>query len=102
MACTQQDKPWETKIPGLDTKTFVLTSSDGYPYHVIPYSGAKGLAGTPGKDLTSRVVIDFWTEFNGVKPNLAFDNWYTSTKLFSMLPALSIITVWTARVDWSL
>ena len=65
-------------------KTFVLTSSDGYPYHIIPYSGAKGLAGTPGKDLTSRVVIDFLTEFKDVKPNLAFDNWYTSTKLLSI------------------
>ena len=57
-------------------KNFVLASTDGYPYHFIPFSGAKGLAGTPGKDLTSRLVIDFLTEFNGVKTNFAFDNWY--------------------------
>ena len=56
-------------------KNLVLTSSDGSPYNVIPYSGAKGLTGAPGKDLTSRVVMDFLTEFNGAKSNLAFDNW---------------------------
>ena len=32
-------------------KSFVLASSDGCPYH-IPDSGAKGVGGTPGKDLT--------------------------------------------------
>ena len=89
MGCIRQNKTQETKALVLDTKT-VLTSSDGYPYHVIPYSLAKGLAGTPGKDLTSRVVIDFLTDFNGVKPNLAFDNWYTSTILLSILTALDI------------
>ena len=80
-------------------KNFVLTSTDGYPYHVIPYSGAKWLAGTLGKGLTSRVVIDFLSEFNGVKPNLAIDNWYKSTKVLSILTALGIQTVCTARVD---
>ena len=66
-------------------KKMVLTSSDGYPYHVIPYSGARTLAGTPDKDLTSRVVIDFSTEFNDVKPNLAFDKCYTSTNCYQFL-----------------
>ena len=82
-------------------KNFVLTCSDGFPYHVIPYSGsgAKGLAGTPGEDLTSRVEIDFLTAFNGFKQNLGFDNWSTSTKLLSILTALDIPTVCTARVD---
>ena len=37
-------------------KSFVLANSDGYPYHIIPYSGAKGVGGRPGKDLTVRVV----------------------------------------------
>ena len=32
-------------------KNFVLASSDGYPYILIPYAGAKGIGGTPGKDL---------------------------------------------------
>ena len=80
-------------------KELVLTSSNGYPYHVIPYPGAEGLAGTPGKDLTPRVVTDFLAELNGVKPNLAFDNWYTCTKLLSVLIALDIPTVCTARID---
>ena len=65
----------------------------------IPCSGANGLAGTPGKDLTSRVVIEFLTELNGVKPNLAFGDWYTSTKLLSMLTALDKTTVCTARAN---
>ena len=81
-------------------KNFVLKSSDDYPYHMIPYPEVKRLAGTPGKDLTSRVVIDFLTEFSGVKPNLAFDNWYTFTKLLSILTALDKLTVCTARVDF--
>ena len=80
-------------------KNLVLTNSDGYPYHVIPYSRDKGLAGTPGKYLTSRVVIDFLTELNGAKPNLAFDNWHTSTKLLSVLTALDKPTACTVRVE---
>ena len=26
-------------------KSFALATSDGYPYHIIPYSGAKGVGG---------------------------------------------------------
>ena len=43
--------------------------------------------------------MDFLTEFNGAKSNLAFDKWYTSTKLLSILTALDILTVCTASVD---
>ena len=39
------------------------------------------------------------TECNGVKPNLTFGNSYTSTKLLSILTALDIPAVCTARVD---
>ena len=80
-------------------KNFVLTSSNGYPYHITPYGGAKGIAGTSGKDLTSRVVIDFALETKCFKTNLAFDNWYASTKLLSLLNTLEIPTVCTARAD---
>ena len=38
-------------------KNFWLTSSDGYPYYCVPYTGAKGVAGTPGKDLTARITL---------------------------------------------
>ena len=62
-------------------KHFVLTSSDGYPYHIIPYCRDEGIAGKPDKDLTSRVVID---------------NWYVSTKPMSLLNALKIPTICTA------
>ena len=39
-------------------KKFVLASSDGYPYYLLPYAGAKDIGRTPGKDLTVRVVTD--------------------------------------------
>ena len=39
-------------------KNFVLVSLDGYPYHLGPYCGAKGIGGTPGKNLTVWVVAD--------------------------------------------
>ena len=54
MYSTKQTK--RNKSTRFGYKNFALTSSDGYPYHVIPYSRAKGLAGTPGIDLTSQVV----------------------------------------------
>ena len=38
-------------------KNFCLTSSDGYPYHILPYAGAKGLNGTSGKNLTVRNFV---------------------------------------------
>ena len=40
-------------------KNFIFTSSDVYPCHIIRYCRVKGIAGTPGKDLTSRAVIEF-------------------------------------------
>ena len=39
-----------------------MASSDGYPYHKIPYSGVKGVGGTPEKDLTIRVVSNLKLE----------------------------------------
>ena len=44
-----------------------MRNKDGYSYHVIPHSEAKGLAGKPGKDLTSKVVFDFSTKLVGIK-----------------------------------
>ena len=34
---------------GFGYKSFVFASSDGYPYHIIPYSGAKGVGSTRKK-----------------------------------------------------
>ena len=90
----------ENKGTRFGYKNFVLTSSDHIiPYHIIPCCGAKGIAGTPGKDLTYRVVIEFILEMKNTKANLAFDNWYASTKLMSLLNAFKIPTICTARVD---
>ena len=77
-------------------KNFVLTSNDVYLYHAISYSEAKSLHGAPGKDLTSRVALDFLIKLIGIKTNLASDNWYTSTKMLSILTALDIPNVFTA------
>ena len=38
-------------------KNLVLLT-DGYPYHLIPYCGTKGIGGTPGKDLTFQSVAN--------------------------------------------
>ena len=66
-------------------KSFVLASSDGYPYHIIPYSGARGVTGTPGKDLTVRVVSNLVLQCKEGIGNLTFDNCHASTKLMSDL-----------------
>ena len=63
-------------------KNFVWKSSDGYPYHIILYCGARRIVGKPEKDLTSLVLID---------------NWYVSTKVMSFLNALKIPAICTAR-----
>ena len=80
-------------------KNFCLTSSDGYPYHIIPYAGAKGIQGTSGKDLTSRVVLQLVSVLKNEEFNLAFDNWYASQKCLDMLSTLRIPTVGTVRED---
>ena len=64
-------------------KNFVWKSSDGYPYQIILYCGARRIVGKPEKDLTSLVLID---------------NWYVSTKLMSLLNALKIPAICTVRV----
>ena len=80
-------------------KSFVLASSDGYPYHIIPYSGAKGVGGTPGKDLTGRVVSNLVLQCKEGFGKLTFDNWYASTKLMSLLIAMDIPTICAVRDD---
>ena len=73
-------------------KNFVIALSDGYPYHLI-------IGGTPGKDLTLRVVLDLVLKCDNGIGNLAFDNWYSSTRLLSILTAMEVPTVCTARAD---
>ena len=80
-------------------KNFVFASSDGYPYILIPYTGAKGVGGTPGKVLTLRVVTELVLKLYEGLVNLTFDNWYSSSKLISLVTALDIPTTCTARVD---
>lgn len=80
-------------------KNFVLASADGYPYLIIPYAGAKGIGGTPGKDLTIRVVANMVLQSIDGIGNLTFDNWYTSAKLMSLLAALGVPTISTVRAD---
>ena len=80
-------------------KNFVLTSADGYPYILISYVDAKGIAGTPGKDLTVRVVSDMVLQSKDGIGNLTYDKWYSSAKLMSILTALRIPTICTARPD---
>ena len=78
-------------------KSFALASSDGYLYHIIPYSGAKGVGGTPGKDLTVRVVSNLVLQCKEGIENLSFDNWYASTQLLLLLTAMDIPTTCTVQ-----
>ena len=78
-------------------KNFVLSIADGYPYYLIIYGGVKGVAGTPGKDLTMRCILDCVLESEGGIQNLAFDNWCASTKLLSVLSAIQIPTISSER-----
>ena len=81
-------------------KNFCLTSSDGYPYFIIPYAGAKGVQGTSGKDLTARVVLQLIASLpTDLSYNLAFDNWYSSQKCLDILTSLNIPSVGTVRED---
>ena len=52
-------------------KNFWLTSSDRHPYFRVPYTGAKGIAGTPGQ--------------------LHLYNWFFSYELISLLSATATI-----------
>jgi hypothetical protein len=84
-------------------KNFVLTSSDGYPYHVIPYEGAKTgscAMGTSGKDLTVRIVFELLLQFpESTEQRVSFDNWYASAGLVSTLGLLGIPCRATCRAD---
>ena len=76
-------------------KTFVLASSDGYPYLLVPYAGAKGIVGTQGKDLTMRGFTKMVLKCCEGLGNLIFDNWYTSAKFINLLTALDVPTIGT-------
>ena len=87
------------KDPKFRSKNFILASLNSCHYHLISYYGAKGIVGTPGKDLTSRVVIEFLLEYKNGEANIAFDNWHALTKLMSILNALNMHTICTAWTD---
>ena len=66
-------------------------------YHIIPYGGAKGNGGTPGKNLTGRVVIDLIVETKNFKPSLVFDNCvYETAQLAECIRDLNSLS---ARLD---
>ena len=87
------------KDPKFRIKNFILASLNSCHYHLTSYYGAKGIVGTPGKDLTSRVVIEFLLEHKNGEANIAFDNWHTLTKLMRILNALNMYIICTAWTD---
>ena len=58
-----------------------------------PYGWGKGRGGT--LDLVTELILKWYKGLG----NLTFDNWYTSTKLISLLTALDIPTTCTAQAD---
>ena len=77
----------------------ILASSDGYSYHLIPYSGAKGLGGTPQKDVIVQIVADLVLTCHEGIGNLTSDNWYAYSKLILLLIAMNVPTICTVHVD---
>ena len=72
-------------------KNFVLAGSDGFPYHIVPYVGAKGVAGDPGKDLTSRITLQLALNIPHPKgTHLFFDNWFGSYKVLAILTGIDV------------
>ena len=72
-------------------KNFWFTSSDGYPYYCVPYAGAKGVAGTHGKDLTARITLQLALQLSTFSTNeLFFDNWLSSYKLIALFSAMGL------------
>ena len=51
-----------TKSIRFGFKSFVLTSWDGYPVHLAPYSGARGIGRESGDNLTLCTVLDVFLE----------------------------------------
>ena len=81
-------------------KNFWLTSSDGYPYYCVPYTGAKGVAGTPGKDVTARITLQVALQLDmSIQNELFFDNWFSSYRLLAILTAMDIAATATIQND---
>ena len=84
-------------------KSFVLTSSDGYCYHTIPYEGAKTGSyhpGVVGKDLSKRMVCDLMLEVEELhSTTVTMDNWYSSPELIACLGYAGTCARATCRAD---
>ena len=81
-------------------KNFWLTGSSGYPYYCVPYCGAKGVGGDPGKDLTSRITIQLALQIPSPESSEVFyDNWFSSYKLLPIFTAVGLGATSTLRND---
>ena len=81
-------------------KNFWLTGSLGYPYYCVPYCGAKGVGGDPGKDLTSRITIQLALQIPSPETSEVFyDNWFSSYKLLPIFTAMGLGATSTLRND---
>lgn len=89
-----------TKSVRFGFKTFVLASHDGYPIHLSPYSGSRGIGGQSGENLTIRSVLDVFLElpeYDNVA--LFFDNWFSSTQTIALFGSMGIPCTATVRFD---
>ena len=89
-----------TKSIRFGFKSFVLTSWDGYPVHLSPYSGARGIGGESGENLTVRAVLDVFLELPSWD-NVAvyFDNWFSSVDTTGLFSCMGVPCTATVRAD---
>jgi hypothetical protein len=72
-------------------KNFWLVGTSGFPYSCLPYCGAKGIGGDPGKNLTTRVTIQLALEIEEPQlSNLYYDNWFASYNLLAIFSAIDL------------
>ena len=79
-------------------KNFWITGSTGYPYNCVPYCGAKGIGGDPGKALTMRVTLQLALTLQSPESSeLYYDNWFASYRLLPLFSAIGLGTTCTIQ-----
>ena len=79
-------------------KNFWITGSTGYPYNCVPYCGAKGIGGDPGKALTMRVTLQLALTLQSPESSeLFYDNWFASYRLLPLFSAIGLGTTCTIQ-----
>ena len=89
----------QTKSIRSGYKNFVLCSTDGYPYFINPYCGAKYGGRKVWNNLCASSVMDCIIEIDNMTYRGFFDNWFSSLPLILVLKDQDISATGTVRTD---